>query len=114
MSWRNLEDLNGIDQILETSNQKPQLIFKHSTRCGISASAKWRMDGELDALSNEFDLHYLDLISYRNVSNQIAQTFGVHHQSPQVLVIHEGKSVFTASHGAIDPTSLLRKWGSKV
>lgn len=112
MSWIELVDINGIDQIREASKTKPQLIFKHSTRCGISASAKWRMDGEMEMLSREFDIHYLDLISYRNVSNHIADTFNVMHQSPQVLIIHQGKSVYNASHSAIDPSTMMRKWGA--
>lgn len=109
MSWIKLENLGGIEEIREASKEKPQLIFKHSTRCGISASAKWRMDGDLDSLSNELDVHYLDLINYRAISNQIADTFGVRHQSPQVLLIHQGKSVYSATHSSIDPSVVLQK-----
>ena len=109
MSWNPLEDIAGIEKIKEASNTKPQVIFKHSTRCGISAAAKRRMDFGLDSLVEKFDVHFLDLLSYRNISNQIAETFGVYHQSPQVLLIHQGESVYDASHGSVDPERLLTK-----
>ena len=112
MSWIQLDNLSGIDSIKDASNSKPQVIFKHSTRCGISASAKRRMDGGLENLSEQFDVHFLDLISYRDVSNEIASTFGVRHQSPQVLLIHQGESVYDASHGSVSPDALLAEAAS--
>ncbi len=109
MSWIQLEDISGIDRIKDASNSKPQVIFKHSTRCGISAGAKRRMDLGLDALTEKLDVHFLDLLRHRDVSNQIEDTFGVMHQSPQVLLIHQGQSVYDASHGSIQPDQLLNQ-----
>ena len=51
------------------------------------------------------EIHYLDLIAYRDVSNEIAESFGVRHESPQVLLIKNGKSIFDASHSML-------KWSS--
>ncbi len=48
-----------------------------------------------------FDFHYLDLINYRSLSNKIAETFGVNHESPQVLIIKDGTCVFDESHMGI-------------
>lgn len=112
MTWIPLVDLAGIDRIKSASHEKPQLIFKHSTRCGISSSAKWRIDGDLEKLDDKMDMHYLDLLSYRNISTAIADSFDVHHASPQIIVVHLGKAVLQASHSAIDPDSLLRKLAS--
>jgi len=114
MTWIPLVDIGGLDRIREASQEKPQLIFKHSTRCGISSSAKWRIDGDLDKLGDKMDLHYLDLLSYRSISNAIANSFDVHHASPQVIVVHQGEAIMHASHAAIDPDSLLRKLASLV
>ena len=42
--------------------------------------------------------YYLDLISYRNVSNEIAERFQVYHESPQILLIKDGDCYHDASH----------------
>ena len=102
MSWQNLESVDGLSSIVEASHAKPQLIFKHSTRCGISAGAKRRLDAGTEQLAEHLDLHYLDLISHRDVSNEIASRFSVRHESPQVLLVKDGKCIYTASHSQID------------
>jgi bacillithiol system protein YtxJ len=79
---------------------KPQVIFKHSTRCSISSMAKGRL--ERSDVPKEADFYYLDLISYRQLSVRIAEEFHVHHESPQVLVIRNGKCVFDESHYSIN------------
>ena len=78
------------------------VVFKHSTRCSISAMALNRMERDYDAekLPN-IPVYYLDLIAHRDVSNAIAETFGVMHQSPQVLLIKDGQSVYDESHMGI-------------
>ena len=100
MTWLPLTGLTELETILLHSHQKPQLIFKHSTRCSVSFIAKNRLDrgGELPGV----DCHYIDLITYREVSNAIAEKLQVVHQSPQVLLIHKGECVFEETHNAID------------
>ena len=98
--WIPLDDIAQLDVIKQKSLEKPQLIFKHSTTCGISRmvlnmfTSKYDFDDQLDA-------HFLDLHSYRNISNEVAATFGVVHQSPQLLVIKNGEVAYHTSHGAI-------------
>lgn len=105
INWIPLTDLGQLNEIMELSHQQPVAIFKHSTRCSISRMA-------LKQFENEFDLegvvapYFLDLISYRDVSNEIANRFQVVHQSPQLLLIKEGKSVYDASHSDIDAEEL--------
>lgn len=77
----------------------PVVIFKHSTRCSISSMAKNRMERDNEPEGIAF--YYLDLIRYRGLSNKIAEVFGVYHESPQVLVIRDGKCVYDESHGSI-------------
>jgi len=101
MNWTNLHEkaqLRGIDQ--ESANT-PVLIFKHSTRCGVSATALDRL--ERNWQDNEMDIptYFLDLIAYRQVSDAIAAHYGVEHASPQVLMIRNGKCVYHASHFGI-------------
>jgi bacillithiol system protein YtxJ len=113
MNWILLKDLKQLDDILAESKEKPVLIYKHSTRCNISRAAFDRLERKWDAsVAGDVKHYLLDLISYRNISNLIAERFQVEHQSPQILVISNGKSVLDLSHFDIDfeeIQSVLRK-----
>lgn len=109
MDWKVLNDEAGLEEIAERSASRPQVIFKHSTRCSISSVAKGRLDRS-DAPPT-MDFYYLDLIRYRNISNKIAEVFNVPHESPQVLVIRDGKCVYDESHIAIDMNEILSQAG---
>jgi len=109
MAWNTLTDISAIGDLAAASQGRPQLIFKHSTRCGISTGALRRMEGGLDALAERFDLHYLDLLAHRPVSNHISDHFDVEHHSPQVIVVDRGEVTFTASHGIISPEFILEQ-----
>ena len=100
MNWINLTNEEQLQRIKEKSKDKPQVIFKHSTRCAVSSMAKNRLDK--GPAAGHMDFHFLDLIKYRNISNKIAQDFRVYHESPQILVIKDGKSVYDESHSDID------------
>ena len=105
MNWKNLTDLGQLNEIMQLSHEKPVLIFKHSTRCSISRFALKQFENEFD-LEGIVDAYFLDLIEHRAVSNEIASRFGVYHQSPQLLLIKDGKSVYDVSHGDIDAVAL--------
>ena len=99
MQWTFITD---IAQVAEIKNQTGySLIFKHSTRCSVSGMAKRRFEMDWDAIPAGTNLYLLDLISYRDISAQVAETFQVHHESPQVLLIKDGECVLDASHGDI-------------
>lgn len=100
MNWKVLRDESEVDEIIARSAEKAQVIFKHSTRCSISAVAKGRL--EKATAPPGADFYYLDIIGYRSISNKIAQKFGVHHESPQVLVIKNGVCVYDDSHMGIN------------
>ncbi|MFM2375695.1 MAG: bacillithiol system redox-active protein YtxJ [Bacteroidota bacterium] len=108
MSWQRLESIAQIGEIVRRSSLRPQLIFKHSTRCSISAAAKYRLEAETEGLADRFDLYYLDLLAHRGVSDAVADRLDVPHRSPQVLVIDHGKAIFSASHYDIEPEKLAR------
>ncbi|MEG1026832.1 MAG: bacillithiol system redox-active protein YtxJ [Flavobacterium sp.] len=107
MNWKVLEHRDQIDEIKEASHNKLQLIFKHSTRCIISKMALKNFENDF-LLHDAIDAYYLDLISYRNISNEIADTFAVEHQSPQILLIKDGVAVYGASHESIDANVLMK------
>lgn len=106
--WQKLNTEAALDHIKEASFNRPQLIFKHSISCGISAHILDGLETATKQLSSSMDLHYLDLINHRNVSNLTASKFGVPHQSPQVILIKDGKVVYNASHFSIDASLILQ------
>lgn len=108
MSWNNLTDLGQLDEIMALSKDKPVAIFKHSTRCSVSRMALKQFENEFD-LSDKITAYFLDLIAYRDVSNEIMNRFGVQHQSPQLILIKDGKPIYSATHSDIDAGVLKTK-----
>ena len=100
MNWIQLNSLQQLDDIRQKSKDKPQVIFKHSTRCSVSSMAKNRL--ERKEFPSEADFYYLDLIANRTISSQIEDDFKVYHESPQVLVIKNGECVYDESHSGIN------------
>ena len=108
LNWLPLESINQLEEIIEISKQKSIVIFKHSTRCFISKSALRSFEAEYDISSDKMDAYYLDLLNYRDISNEIATRFNVVHQSPQILVIKNGVCVYHASHENIQANDLKK------
>jgi len=99
MNWIELTKESQLTDIKEQSRNKPQLIFKHSTRCAVSGVARNRL--ERSAAPENVDFYFLDLIRNREISNKIAEEFSVFHESPQVLLIKNGECVYDESHSGI-------------
>lgn len=107
LPWINLNSISQLNEIEEKSKTKTQVIFKHSTRCGISRMVINQFVEVYDVDAN-WDLYYLDLLCYRDVSNEVGYQFQVMHESPQLLVIKNGVTVAHASHGGINDLDLMR------
>lgn len=105
MNWIQLTDEEQLNEIVSKSENKPQVIFKHSTRCSISAVALQRLQKAKQPDGIEF--YFLDLLAHRPLSNKVAEFFKVHHESPQVLVIKDGKCVFNESHLGISMNDIV-------
>jgi bacillithiol system protein YtxJ len=109
INWNELTDLGQLNEIIAASNEKPVAIFKHSTRCSVSRMALKQFENEFNS-SDKVTPYFLDLIAHRDISNEIATRFGVYHQSPQLILIKEGKAIYNVSHSDIDAEEL----GTKV
>ena len=105
MNWKEFSNEAGLEAIKIKSNETPQIIFKHSTRCSISSMAKSRL--ERAEMPDGIDFNYLDLIANRNISAKIADDFGVSHESPQVLLIKNGVCIYDESHSAISMDDIV-------
>ena len=106
--WKVINAESHLNEIDDLSRERPIAIFKHSTSCGISAGAKHRLESEWYKIVEDLDLYYLDLLSYRAVSNAIADRYGIRHESPQIIVLRDGKPVYHTSHHRINVDDLKR------
>lgn len=107
LPWKMLTSVEQLREVIEGSVEKPVLLFKHSTRCSISAMALNSLQRNWTGSEEEIDLYYLDLLDHRDVSNAIAVETGVMHQSPQAIVLKNKEVVYTATHSSIDARSAL-------
>ena len=107
VGWRQLTNLGQLNEIMDASAEKPVLIFKHSTRCGVSRMVLRQFESEFDT-EEKITPYFLDLLEHRNISNEIANRFGVVHQSPQLIVVKDGKAVYNTSHSDIQAAKLDR------
>ncbi|MEP5829138.1 MAG: bacillithiol system redox-active protein YtxJ [Maribacter dokdonensis] len=104
--WISLTSIDQLKDIKEASNSKPQLIFKHSTTCGVSRMVLNIFKGSYSLEEGQMDLYFLDLLAHRDVSNGVASEFGVTHQSPQLLIIKNEEVVVHDSHGSISELNI--------
>lgn len=104
--WIQLTEMETLDEIAETSKKQTVAILKHSTSCGISRMVLRQFEQSYDLKDEQMKLYFLDLLAYRDISNKIASRFNVPHQSPQLLVIRDGKVIFDASHSSIQAEKL--------
>ncbi|OIQ35544.1 MAG: hypothetical protein BM563_11880 [Bacteroidetes bacterium MedPE-SWsnd-G1] len=103
LNWIPLTSIEQLDEL--TSSNSAIAIFKHSTRCIVSSMAKKQLESSFD-LDDTIEMYYLDLITYRNISNEIADRFNIRHESPQLIVLKANKVQTYASHSAISEIEL--------
>ena len=113
-NWKLISSQQDILSIIEKSAETPQIIFKDSVSCGISAFAKERLINGNSLIENLADFNYLDLLSYRTISNFIATKLEVIHQSPQIIVLVDKKVVLRDSHHSIEALKIADKISSLV
>ncbi|WP_010269919.1 bacillithiol system redox-active protein YtxJ [Paenibacillus senegalensis] len=105
-----VKQLNSVDEwnkALELSDEQPVFIFKHSTRCPVSADAYDQYGAYLNRSANEDVAYFLVLVvEYRPVSNAIAESLELKHESPQAILIHKRKPVWHTSHWRITESNL--------
>jgi bacillithiol system protein YtxJ len=99
MNWIDLNNIQQLADIKELSKTRPQVIFKHSTRCSVSTMAKSRLERNEQPATCDF--YFLDLLKHRSISNQVAEDFSVTHESPQILLIKNTECVYEESHSGI-------------
>lgn len=113
IQWDTLESIDQLDNIIKNSSIKPKVIFKHSTRCGISRMVFNQFQKGYESNDDNVTYYLLDLLSYRDVSNAVAQKLNVVHQSPQVIILFDKEVIHTESHHGIDIKKIQQIVSSK-
>jgi bacillithiol system protein YtxJ len=106
--WKQINHESEIDEIIAKSHEYPQIIFKDSVSCGISAYAKSRLLEGNQLMIEKAEFNYLDLLKFRSISNYISKVLNVIHQSPQVIVLRNGNVVHKDSHHSIHPEKIAK------
>ncbi len=112
--WEPLSTRSDLEGLLLLSQSQPCLLFKHSTRCPISAMAKHRLEREWVFAERQLKPFYLDVLASREISNLVAEQLGVDHASPQALLIHRGRCFFDCSHLDISVALLAEQLGRET
>ncbi len=109
MAWVKLSSQKDLEQLIIDSEYAPVVLFKHSTRCSLSAMAMNR----LNESTKKIDIHIIDVISNRDISDLVVQKFQVQHQSPQLIVLKQKNCSFHVSHMSISANMLFEHIGEK-
>ncbi|MFT7428565.1 MAG: bacillithiol system protein YtxJ, partial [Nonlabens sp.] len=95
IQWEPLESVDQLDNVIKNSTLKPKVIFKHSTRCGISRMVLRQFENDFKKNDDEVTFYFLDLLNYREVSADVASKLNVVHQSPQVIILYDKEILHT-------------------
>jgi bacillithiol system protein YtxJ len=106
--WIELNLNHSVQELIDLSLHTPVIIFKHSTRCSISSMVLSRFEREWKK-ETKAHLFYLDLIQFRQLSNEIANQLIVEHQSPQAILLLNGLVCYSESHNGISANEILTK-----
>lgn len=99
--WKSIRSEEDLQNAIAESSEKKVVIFKHSTSCFISKTVLKNFEKEVANSDKDVSYYFLDLLANRSISNKIADDLGVTHQSPQLIVLENGKAVADASHQSI-------------
>ncbi|HEX5965602.1 MAG TPA: bacillithiol system redox-active protein YtxJ [Pyrinomonadaceae bacterium] len=95
-----IDDRATLQSLISDSKQKTVLVFKHSNACGVSARA-YR---ELEKLEGQVNL--LEVQAVPDLSRELENFTGVRHETPQVILLRDGKAVWNASHFDVNAASV--------
>lgn len=104
--WKYIESESDLDKAISESSERKVAIFKHSTRCHISKMVLKNFEREVQQNDGDVSYYFLDLLQYRPISNRIESDLNVVHQSPQLIVLKDGKAINNMSHQSISTSGI--------
>ena len=96
-----IDDQATLENLITDSKQKPVIVFKHSNACSISSRAYREME-KLEGVN------ILEVQSAREVSRELANRTGIRHETPQVIILRDGKAVWNASHFDVKAADVMK------
>ncbi|MFP8488691.1 bacillithiol system redox-active protein YtxJ [Gracilimonas sp. Q87] len=106
-NWNVIPGKETLNSLLDRSKMHPQVIYKHSSRCSVSYLTKEELEHHMDLLSNRANMHFINVIEQRELSNYLAERLNIRHESPQVLLLKDGRVTWNASHWNIKGKEIL-------
>lgn len=107
--WKDVSEPSQIEDILENSEERPQLIYKHSNRCSVCFVSKGNLEQASEDILEYADMHFLNVVNNRDASDHIADELSVRHESPQVIILDNREVIWHASHGDIESGEILKR-----
>jgi bacillithiol system protein YtxJ len=101
-----LSDLDMLDAAIAESLERPVLLFKHSRTCGISAEALDELHAHVAENGGKASYKVITVQSHRRLSDSAAERFGIRHETPQAILLRDGRPVWNASHFRITAATL--------
>jgi thioredoxin 1 len=101
-----LSDIQALDAAIDESRQRPVLVFKHSRFCGVSCEALDELHAHISRHDGPTAYKMITVQTHRPISDEAARRLGIRHETPQALLLKDGKVVWNASHFRITADQL--------
>lgn len=101
-----LNDAQALDAAIAESSDRPVLLFKHSRHCGVSCEALDELHSHIEGAPGDVAYKMITVQTHRPLSDAVAQRLGLRHETPQAILLRDGKIVWNASHFRITATQL--------
>ncbi|REC44469.1 bacillithiol system redox-active protein YtxJ [Chryseobacterium sp. 5_R23647] len=106
--WKTIKSEEDLEKAIKQSYENRVAVFKHSTSCFISKTVLKNFEKEIENSDEQnVSFYFLDLLAFRPISNKIAEDFAIRHESPQLIVIENGKAINNASHQDISLSQIV-------
>lgn len=103
-----ISDIDMFEAAIAESLERPVLLFKHSRTCGISCGALDELHAHAAESGARAAYKVITVQSHRRVSDSAAERFGIRHETPQAILLRDGRPVWNASHFRITANELAR------
>lgn len=90
-----VDDEGALDDLIEQSREQPVLLMNYDPYCGVNAAVR------RDVVTLDADVAVVDVDANHDLGQTVAKKTGVRHESPQMILLKDGKAVWSASHFSI-------------
>lgn len=102
LTWKPLNSLDQLQQLIEASRVKPTLIFKHRNSSEESQEAKAKLEEDWSIPDDQMDCFMLDVMEHKAIAIAISDFAGIPNEFPQVILFADGVAMYDESHEMIN------------